>query len=45
MTLLKRGDLKNDPCPQSWKMIKIRTKNPAARIDNAKVSQYEILML
>ena len=31
-TALAVADLKNEPCPQSWKIMKILTRKPAARI-------------
>ncbi|BBE18469.1 hypothetical protein AQPE_2631 [Aquipluma nitroreducens] len=34
-------DLKYDPCPQSWKIMKSRTKKPAAKRIRKAVSQYE----
>jgi hypothetical protein len=40
-TLDNRFDLKNEPCPQSWKIIKILTIKPAASTDKSKVSRYE----
>src|SRR5881628_3803499 len=30
-------DLKNEPCPQSWKMMKTRTRNAPARIASGAV--------
>ena len=33
-------DLKNDPCPQSCKMMKVRTRKPAAGIASSSVPQY-----
>ncbi len=38
-------DLKNEPCPQSWKMIKARTTKPAASMTSGIVSQTETFML
>lgn len=32
---------KKDLCPQSWKMMNILIKNPAATIESSKVIQYE----
>ena len=29
-TSLARRDLKNEPCPQSWKMMKMRTRSAPA---------------
>src|SRR5262245_56138176 len=37
-----RRDLKNDPCPQSWEMMKSRTENPAVRTASGTVSHHEI---
>src|SRR6266536_56098 len=40
-TSLAPRDLKNEPCPQSWKMIKIRTKNAPAKAASGIVNQYD----
>jgi len=34
-------DLKKEPWPQSWKMMKTRTSSPPARTANASVSHHE----
>src|SRR5436190_13382128 len=39
--LLALFDLKNEPCPQSCRMMKMRIKKPAATTAKASVSQYE----
>jgi hypothetical protein len=40
--LLAFFDLKKEPWPQSWKMIKIRTRKPAARIHKGIIYQIDI---
>src|SRR5580765_980290 len=40
-TSLATRDLKNDPWPQSWKMIKIRTRKAPASIASGSVSHHE----
>jgi hypothetical protein len=37
--------LKNEPCPQSWNMIKIRIRKPHARNVSRRVIQYEYVRL
>src|SRR6185295_12470509 len=39
--LLALFDLKNEPCPQSCRMMKMRIRNPAVSTPNASVSQYD----
>jgi hypothetical protein len=41
MSLAQR-DLKNEPCPQSWKMMKTRTSSAPARIATGIVSHREV---
>ena len=38
-------DLKNEPCPQSWEMMKMRTRNPPARAIRGAVIHQEIARL
>src|SRR2546421_11615496 len=38
-------DGRNEPCPQSWKMIKSRTRKPAARTANGAASHQESIRL
>ena len=40
-TSLAARDLKNEPWPQSWKMMKTRTMNPADRTMTGSASQKE----
>ena len=39
--LLALFDLKKEPCPQSWKIMKTRTRKSAANAANPKVSGHE----
>src|SRR6476620_8716603 len=39
--LFARCDLKNEPCPQSWKIINARVRRPPAGNASASVIQYE----
>jgi hypothetical protein len=39
---LARCELKNEPCPQSWKMMNRRTWNPAASAAAGTTSHQEI---
>lgn len=38
---LARLDARNDPCVQSWKMMNVRIRKPAAGIASARVRRYE----
>jgi hypothetical protein len=38
---LARLELRNDPCPASWKTMKIRIRNPAATMESARVRRYD----
>src|SRR5258707_1372926 len=44
-TSLAARDLKNEPCPQSWKMMNTRTRNAPARIGSGSVIQYDTAVL
>src|SRR5437773_11678140 len=35
---------KNEPCPQSWKMIKMRTRNPTGRTASGTASHKDTLL-
>ncbi len=37
--IVRFTDLKNEPCPQSWKMMKVRTRKPAASTESARVNR------
>src|ERR1043166_1122943 len=41
-TSFARRDLKNEPCPQSWKIINVRTMNPPAKTASGMVIHREI---
>ena len=38
-----RFDFRNDPCAQSWKTMKVRSRKPAATTENAPASHGENL--
>ena len=38
-----RFDGRNEPCAQSWKTMKVRTRKPAASSESATASASEIL--
>ena len=44
MSLASR-DLKKEPWPQSWKMMKVRTSKPPARIASGSVSHHDTATL
>src|SRR4051794_26865845 len=39
--VLARRDRMKEPCPQSWKMMYVRTANPAVGTARASTSRYE----
>ena len=38
---MPRLDARNEPCVQSWKTMKVRSRNPAVGIASASTIRYE----